>query len=133
MANVVYPKYKEAILSSAANSSLLAGNIKVALIDTDTYTYGAAHQFYSDLSGVIANSANLAGVTVTDGLLDADDAVIGSVSGVESEAIVLWIDTGTPATSRLVAFLDSGVTGLPVTPNGGNINIGWNAAGIVQL
>ena len=133
MANVVYPKYKEAALSSASNSSLMAGNIKVALIDTGAYTYSAAHQFYTDLAGVVADSANLTGVTVTDGLLDADNGVLTSVSGVESEALVFYIDTGTPATSRLVAYLDTGAANLPVTPNGGNIDLEWNAAGIVQF
>jgi hypothetical protein len=33
----------------------------------------------------------------------------------------------------LFAFFDTGVTGFPVTPNGGNINITWHASGIVQL
>ena len=133
MANVVFPKYKEAVYSGAADSSLMAGNVKVALLDTDVYTYAAAHQFQSDLTGVIALSANLTTVTVTNGVLDADDAVLPSVSGAESEALALFIDTGTPATSRLVAFLDTGVTGMPITPNGSNINIQWNASGILAF
>jgi hypothetical protein len=33
----------------------------------------------------------------------------------------------------LVAYLDTGVTGLPVTPNGGDITISWHASGIFQL
>jgi hypothetical protein len=33
----------------------------------------------------------------------------------------------------LVAYIDSSVTGLPVTPNGGNIGITWNASGIFAL
>ena len=32
-----------------------------------------------------------------------------------------------------MAFLDTSVTGLPVTPNGGNITVTWNASGIFQL
>ena len=111
----------------------MAGNVKVALVDAGAYTYGAADQFYSDLTGVVANSANLTGVTVTDGLLDADNGVFTSVSGVESEALVFYIDTGTAGTSRLVAYLDTGAVNLPVTPNGGNIALEWNAAGIVQF
>jgi hypothetical protein len=43
------------------------------------------------------------------------------------------VDTGTAATSPLVAYIDTGVTGLPVTPNGGNITVTWNASGIFQL
>jgi hypothetical protein len=47
--------------------------------------------------------------------------------------MVIYVDTGTAATSPLVAYIDSGVTGLPVTPNGGNISITWNASGIFAL
>jgi uncharacterized protein YigE (DUF2233 family) len=46
---------------------------------------------------------------------------------------VIYIDTGTAGTSPLVAYIDTGVTGLPVTPNGGNINVTWNASGIFAL
>ena len=35
------------------------------------------------------------------------------------EAIVIYVDTGTEATSPLVAFIDT-ATGLPITPNGGD-------------
>src|SRR5206468_222846 len=34
---------------------------------------------------------------------------------------------------RLVLFEDTSVTGLPVTPNGGNIVITWNASGIFTI
>lgn len=73
------------------------------------------------------------GKTYTNGLLDAADATFTTVTGDVSKAIVLWLDTGVESTSRLFAYIDTGVTGLPVTPNGGNINIIWNASGIVQL
>jgi hypothetical protein len=46
---------------------------------------------------------------------------------------VIYVDTGTAATSPLVAYIDTGVTGLPVTPNGGNITVTWNASGIFAL
>ena len=47
MANAIYPKYKEAVLQSASNSSLITGTVKVALVDTGTYTYNIAHEFLS--------------------------------------------------------------------------------------
>ena len=46
---------------------------------------------------------------------------------------MIYIDTGVAGTSRLIAYIDTGVTGLPVTPNGGDINITWDAAGIFTL
>jgi hypothetical protein len=135
MANAIYPKYKEALLSSGANSALSSGTVKVLLIDLADYTYSSSHQYLSDVAAAarVATGAALANKTVTNGLFDADDFSFTSVSGDQSEALILFIDTGTESTSRLVAFFDTGVGGLPVTPNGQNINITWNASGIFQL
>ena len=46
---------------------------------------------------------------------------------------MIYIDTGSSGTSRLVAYIDTGVTGLPLTPNGGDVSITWNASGIFAL
>lgn len=134
MAAVIYPKYKEALLTGSSNISLTSGNVKAVLVDTADYTYSATHEFYSSLTsaGRVAISPNLGTKTVTNGLFDAADTTFSAVTGDVSEAIVIFIDTGTEGTSRLVAYLDSG-TGLPVTPNGGDINVAWNASGIFQL
>lgn len=133
MANVVYPKYKEALLDGAANSDVNDGTVKAALVDTGTYTYNAAHDFYDDVSGVVGTPQTIANTTVTNGLFDGDNVTYTAVSGNSVEAIIIYIDTGSAATSRLVAYMDSGVTGLPLTPNGGDITITWNASGIFQL
>lgn len=132
MANAIYPKYKEAVLQSAANSSL-TGTVKVALVDTGTYTYSASHEFLTSLTGVVGTAQTLSTKTYANGTFDADNSTFTSVSGNTVEALVIYIDTGSAATSRLVAYIDTGVTGLPVTPNGGNINITWDAAGIFTL
>ena len=135
MANAVYPKYKEAVLQSAANSNMSSGTVKVALVDTNTYSYSAAHEFYSSLSGVVGTPQTLsAGKTFTNGVFDSStDPTFTAVSGASVEALVIYIDTGVAGTSRLVAYIDTGVTGLPVTPNGGDITITWNASGIFAL
>lgn len=132
MANEVYPKYKEAYIQSSANSSL-TGTVKAALVDTGTYTYSAAHEFLSSLSGVVGTAQTLGTKTYANGLFDAADPTYTAVTGATAEAVVLYIDTGVAGTSRLVAYIDTGVTNLPVTPNGGDITIGWNAAGIIQF
>lgn len=134
MANALYPLYKAAILQSAANSNMSAGTVKVALVDTGTYIYSAAHEFYSSVTGVAGTPVALTTKTFVNGLFDAADSVLTAVpAGVNCEALIIYIDTGVAGTSRLIAFLDTGVTGLPVTPNGGDINITWNASGIFQL
>lgn len=132
MANAFYPKWKEALLQGLSDSTL-NGTVKAALVDTGTYTYSSAHDFLNDLSGIIATGVTLTSKTYADGYFDAADTTWPSVSGSTAEAIVIYIDTGNPATSRLVAYIDTGVTGLPVTPNGGNITAQWHASGIFRI
>jgi hypothetical protein len=133
MANAIYPKWKEAIVQ-ATSGSALTGTLKAALIDTADYTYNAAHDFWDDASaGVVGTPQTIGTKTYTNGLLDGDNVTFTAVTGDTCEAIILFLDTGTPSTSRLVAYIDTGVTGLPVTPNGGDITITWNASGIFQL
>lgn len=133
MANAIYPLYKQAILDASVNSDLNDGTVKVALIDTGTYTYSAAHEFLSSLTGVVGTAQTIANTTVANGLFDGDNVTFTAVTGASVEALVIYIDTGVAGTSRLVAFIDTGVTGLPVTPNGGDISITWHASGIFQL
>jgi hypothetical protein len=138
MSNKIYPKYKQALLGAGVN--LVAGVVKAQLVDTSAYTYSDAHQFLSDIPAAAryGNPATLANKTVVNGLFDADDALFTQVpvgaNGTtdKEEAIVLYLDTGTPATSQLIYFIDT-AAGLPVTPNGGNVVIAWDAAGIFNL
>jgi hypothetical protein len=133
MANAIYPKYKQALLDASANTDINDLTVKAALVDTGTYTYSAAHEFLTSLTGVVGTAQTIANTTVTDGLFDGDNVTFTSVTGNSVEALVIYIDTGTAGTSRLVAYIDTSVTGLPVTPNGGDITITWNASGIFQL
>lgn len=88
-------------------------------IDTD--------EFLSDIpSGArITTSGNLASKTATLGVADAADVVFSSVSGASCEALVIYKDTGAAGTSPLIAYIDT-ATGLPVTPNGGDITCVWD-------
>lgn len=125
MASAIYPKTKEQMLQGGIN--LASANVKAVLVDAADYAYSAAHEFLSDVpvAARVATSGNLASKTFTDGVFDAADAVFASATGDQSEAVVLYIDTGTAATSRLIAYIDTG-TGLPVTPNGADINLVWD-------
>lgn len=138
MANALYPKWKEALLQSSANSALNGSGttgVYVALVDTGTYTYNAADEFYSQLSGIVGTDQEIGATkTYTNGVFDGADVTFTSVSGNSVEALVLYVkNAGANTTWRLVAYIDTGVTGLPVTPNGGNISVSWNASGIFAL
>ena len=132
MANAIYPLAKQEMLKGNLNMS--TGTVKVALVDTGTYTYSAAHQYYSSVSSaVVGTPQTLNSKTFVNGLFDAADVTFTAVTGNTVEALVIYIDTGTAGTSQLIAYIDTGVTNLPVTPNGGDIGITWNASGIFQL
>ena len=129
MANAIYPAIKAAWMTEGSTNIGLTGAavLKAALVDTAVYTYSAAHQFYSSVSaGVVGTPQAIGAVTVTNGTLDGNDVTFSAVTGASVEALVLYIDTGNAATSRLVAYFDTGVSGLPVTPNGGDIVIAWD-------
>jgi hypothetical protein len=133
MANALYPKWKEALLNGGSNAAL-SGTVKAVLIDTNDVAYSSAHDFYDDVSAAAVGTPQTIGTkTFTNGLFDGDNVTFTALSGDQAEAIIIFIDTGTPATSRLVAYLDTGVTGLPITPSGGDVTITWNASGIFQL
>lgn len=134
MANALYPKWKEQLLQFTANNNLSSGTVKVALVDTGVYTYSATHQFYSSVSSAAVGTPQTIGSkTFVDGVFDGGDVTFTTVTGNSVEALVIYIDTGSAATSPLVAYIDTSVTGLPVTPNGGDITITWNASGIFAL
>lgn len=132
MTSAIYPKFKEALLSGAVD--LTSVDVRAILIDSADYTYSSAHDFLDDVpSGArVATSTALASKTVTNGVFDAADKTLSAVTGDQSEAIILYVHTGTESTSRLICYIDSG-TNLPVTPNGGDITVQWNASGIFAL
>jgi hypothetical protein len=138
MANAVYPEYKEFLLSASANVSLTVNDTTdgpfCALVDTGTYTYNSAHDFYNDLSGIVGTDQRISTPTVANGTFDGDNLTYTAVSGNSVEALVIYRkNSGANTTWKLVLFLDTSVTGLPVTPNGGDITVAWNASGIFTI
>lgn len=102
-------------------------NIKAVLIDTSHYTVNlSTHEFLSDIPslGQVAISPNMASKTTAAGVAGAASPyAFPTVTGAPCEAIAYYKDTGTASTSPLISYHDSAVSGLPVTPNGGDINI----------
>ena len=125
MASVVYKSAKQKFLSGTLDLTSLT--LKAVLIDTADYTFSAAHDFLDDVpSGArVGTPQTLASKTVTDGVFDAADITFTSVTGDQCEALIIYEDSGSEATSDLIAYIDN-ATGLPVTPNGGNINVAWD-------
>lgn len=135
MANALYGKGREAFGGKKIDWG--NDNIKVTLIDTANYSVDIDVDQYMNLDTVPANakiavSGNLSGKSFTLGVADADDETFSTVSGAESEALIIWLDGGDGGTSQsgtndlLIAYIDT-ATGLPVTPGGGDIIIQFDS------
>ena len=124
MANTLYDKGRQKFLEGGI--TILTDTIKVALVDTGTYTFSQAHEFLSDLTGVVGTATTLGTKTSTSGVFDAADTTFTSATGATVEALVIYKDTGVAGTSPLIAYIDT-ATGLPATPNGGDVTVTWDS------
>jgi hypothetical protein len=125
MANSLYTKAKQGLIDGSID--LDTDDIRAVFVDGADYTPNlATHDNLDDIPSAarVAVSGALANKTVTDGVFDADDIVVSSVSGDQFEYIVLYKHTGVESTSRLLLLIDT-ATGLPCTPNGSDITIQW--------
>lgn len=91
-------------------------------------------EFISDVTaGIVSRSGNLAGKSTTRGIFTCSNPTFTAVTGATCELIMLAKDTGSDATSPLIGIIDSFSSGMPVTPNGGDINVTIAGAGVFQL
>ena len=126
MANTLFDKARQRFLEAQIN--WMTDTIKCILVDTGAYTpQTAIHEHLADIPLIarIAGPVTLTAKATTGGAADAADATFTSVSGASIEAIVIYSDTGTESTSPLIAYIDT-ATGLPITPNGGDIIVTWD-------
>lgn len=129
MASALYPLYKQSLLTQSPSVNSSSDTIKCAVVDkTADYTYSAAHQFKSSVTSYAATTdQTLANKATTLGLFDADDITFSAVSQSSTKtigALVIYKDTGTAATSPLIAYID-GFTA--ITPNGGDVAVSWDS------
>lgn len=135
MANALYDTFKNGLGLAVFNMD--TDVFKATLIDSADYTFSAAHDFYGGGSAdvpagaKVAASGDISGTWSAAGVFDSADFTWTAVTGDPSEAVIVWDDT--IADDRLVAFYDAGMTGMPVTPNGGDINFAVHASGWFAL
>jgi len=137
MANALFDIYKEAMLGGGNHGAALidldGDTIKVGMVDTGTWAVDeTVHEDMAESSGMVGTAQTLGSVDLTNGTFDAADATFTSVSGNSVEELIIYKDTGTPANDVLLVSFDT-ATGLPVTPNSGDIVIQWNGSGIFSL
>lgn len=130
MANALFGKGREKFLGPAVGQINWANDTIKAILVTSSFTPDIDAQEYVDPSihaftGVLT-AQTLGSKTVVTGTADAADVTFTTVtSGFNAKYICLFKDSGTPATSPLIALLDT-ATGMPLTASGGDIIISWD-------
>lgn len=126
MANTLYDFGRAGFLDGSFNWA--SNNIKVMLVKS-AYTFSNSHEFVNDMtpaSNDNGRTANLASKTTTSGVADAADTSLTATAASACNALIIFYDTGSDATARLIAYIDT-ATGLPFTPAAsGTVNIAWD-------
>lgn len=104
MASFVY----DAAVNAAWQGELSLGTAEVKmLLVTDAYTPSqTADAFVSSVAGGarVATTEALTGKSFTAARFDADDPGVSALSGATVSAVVVFVDSGTDATSRLISY-----------------------------
>lgn len=95
--------------------------------DADDTVNLTTDDFLNDVAAParVATSGTLGSPSHAAGVADASDVTFSTVTGDQAERLLIYQHTGTESTSDLVLSIDT-ATGLPVTPNGGNITVTWD-------
>lgn len=125
MANVLFDSGREGFLDGSIDWD--TDDIRAMLVRS-TYIFDVADVFLADLGAVDnGRSAALTGKTKTGGVADADDTSVVATAAVACNAIIVFKHTGADATARLIGYIDTPTSGLPVTPAASQgVNILWN-------
>lgn len=126
MANALFDKGREGFLDG--NIDWDTNTIKMIFVDhaDDTPNTTTDDNLDDIVAGArVATSGAFGSKTATDGVADAADVTVTAVTGDPFESIVIYKDTGVESSSRLIAYIDT-ATGLPLTPNGGDVTVAWD-------
>jgi hypothetical protein len=127
--NAVYPL--SISVGQQAGLDLSGIPMKAVLLD-ETYEYDAAHQFYSDLTGIVGDkSAAIGNVTfgvVGPGVVDGDNVVVSAVTGDPCVAVAVFAERGGDEDAD--DLLCIGALDTPYTPTGADVTIAWPEEGI---
>ena len=112
MANFIYGKAKQSLLNGEFNIS--SDSLKVLLVTESYVPNQNTDQFVSNISSsyIKQRTSSLTNVTNILGVIDADNIFVSNYTGSAFKALVIYKDSGTDSTSRLLAYIDT-ATGIP--------------------
>ncbi|HLC04810.1 MAG TPA: hypothetical protein VJK02_17380 [Anaerolineales bacterium] len=125
MANSLFNPGREGFLIGEIDYD--TDDIRVMLVRS-TYSFDATDKFITDIGAVDnGRTAALAGKTGTDGIADATNTSLVATAAVACNALILFKHTGADATARLIGYIDTVASGLPLTPAaGGTVDINFD-------
>lgn len=126
MANALYDAGRNGFLIKALQWG--TDDFRLICIDEADDTIDlAADDFLDDRAGAsrVATSGAMTTSAPGAGVADANDVTFTAVTGDQFESIDCYQHTGTESTSRMVFNIDT-ATGLPLTPNGGDVTVTWD-------
>jgi hypothetical protein len=124
MATVKHTEWLTSMLGNPTHSviDLNTDDIELSLLDqTDSGTVDATDVDYDDVDTPTVVSNVDVEITISGATASSTGATFLTVTGDAADYLTAWKNSGTPSTSPLIITWDSATTGLPVTPNGGNI------------
>jgi hypothetical protein len=127
MSNFIYGKAKQAFLNGLIDISndqidiIFVGDGYVPSVNSDEFVS------HIQQSNIKSHAINLANVSNTLGVIDANDVFVVQYSGGAFKAIVIFAQGTSAANSRLIAYIDTS-EGLPFlgTNEPVDITIAWN-------
>lgn len=135
MANQWYPK---AFNHIGAGSDLTANTIKWLAV-TSGYTFSTSHEFVTDVGGgnIVGRTGALTSKTlgtIAAGVFSAANTVFSALTGSTVTQLIMYIDSGSDATSVLLLQINStNCAGLPFTPTGADAPLVFPSGGIATL
>lgn len=122
MVSTLYTRAKQLFLTGALD--LTTATLKAVLVSAN-YVPSTGHLSLVDLptNARLAEAVSVTGVSVEDGVFDADDLTFYAVEGPAIVGAVVYRDTGVESTSTLVVCCSLSA---PVTPTGSSVVLRWN-------
>lgn len=152
MATVIFDNFRNAQMGNPGGTTTTidfnADDVRFVLLEGsagDGVVHAVTHSSLDDVDGtagaaILTNGNMAAGLTsptvgsVSVGTFDAADFSFTSVSGAnDADYLTLYKYNATASNATLVLSYDSATTGLPLTPNGGDVNVTLNPSGIVRI
>jgi len=146
MASEMYPRGLQAFLAGELSwKAASPTDFRVYLLDS-TAAFNAAHEDMADITGdkyasgvtgaltSLTNSFTASGVVADCTANPTISSLAQSGSLVVSAMVLFKYASGVEANQTILAYYSaSSVTGLPLTPNGGDVTIQWHASGCFKL